>query len=58
MDNYVIGGRWGTSLVVAGRQSIFFDLEHLDSAKKMTAALIQDEQVLVWSGSGSGLDLT
>jgi len=31
---------------VAVRQSIFFDLEHLDSAKKMTVALSQDEQVL------------
>jgi len=35
MDNYDIVGRWwGTSLVVAVRQSIFFDPEHLDSAKK------------------------
>jgi hypothetical protein len=48
MDNYVIGGRWwGTSLCLVGWQSIFFDLEHLDSAKKNDQTWNQDEQVLV-----------
>jgi hypothetical protein len=59
MDNYVIGGRWwGTSLCLVGWQSIFFDLEHLDSAKKNDRGLgpRRTGAGLIWSGPG--LDLT